>query len=119
MATFPHWLCHLKPLAGTLLPLLVDAFRDVGLCLGSPAPLAPGVGDRAATDLDPLASARVPTLLTLQIQTGTPAIAGGPAHAHPSYGPEEPNMRRGAHGQRMVAQAGAARDTSNGVQKKR
>ena len=28
-------------------------------------------------------------------------------------------MGRGAHGQRMVAQAGAARDTSNGVQKKR
>ena len=26
MATFPRWLYHLKQLAGTLLPLLVDAF---------------------------------------------------------------------------------------------
>ena len=40
MAKFPHWLCHLKHLAGTLLTLLVDAFRDVGLCLRSPAALA-------------------------------------------------------------------------------
>jgi hypothetical protein len=40
MATFPHWLCHLKQLAGTLLTLLVDVFRYVGLCLRSPAVLA-------------------------------------------------------------------------------
>jgi putative transposase len=40
MATFPHWLCHLKQLAGTLLILLVDALRYVGLCLRSPAALA-------------------------------------------------------------------------------
>jgi hypothetical protein len=29
MATFPHWLYHLKQLAGTLLTLLVDALRYV------------------------------------------------------------------------------------------
>jgi hypothetical protein len=40
MATFPHWLCHLQPLAGTLLTPLVDAFRYVGLCRRSPAVLA-------------------------------------------------------------------------------
>jgi putative transposase len=40
MAKFPHWLCHLKQLAGTLLTLLVDALRYVGLCLRSPAALA-------------------------------------------------------------------------------
>jgi transposase InsO family protein len=40
MATFPHWLCHLQPLAGTLLTLLADALRYVGLCLRSPAVLA-------------------------------------------------------------------------------
>jgi putative transposase len=40
MATFAHWRCHLKPLAGTLLTLLVDALRYVGLCLRSPAALA-------------------------------------------------------------------------------
>jgi putative transposase len=40
MATFPHWLCHLQHLAGTLLTLLVDALRYVGLCLRSPAVLA-------------------------------------------------------------------------------
>jgi transposase InsO family protein len=39
MATFPHWLCHLQQLAGTLLTLLVDALRYVGLCLCSPAAL--------------------------------------------------------------------------------
>jgi transposase InsO family protein len=40
MAKFPHWLRHLKQLAGTLLTLLVDALRYVGLCLRSPAALA-------------------------------------------------------------------------------
>jgi transposase InsO family protein len=40
MATFPHWLCHLQQHAGTLLTLLVDALRYVGLCLRSPAVLA-------------------------------------------------------------------------------
>jgi putative transposase len=40
MAKFPHWRCRLKPLAGTLLTLLVDALRYVGLCLRSPAALA-------------------------------------------------------------------------------
>jgi putative transposase len=40
MATFPHWLCHLQQLAGTLLMLLVDSLRYVGLCLRSPAALA-------------------------------------------------------------------------------
>src|SRR5215475_3040546 len=40
MATFPHWLCHLQQLAGTLLTLLVDGLRYVGLCLRSPAALA-------------------------------------------------------------------------------
>ncbi len=40
MATFPHWLCNLKQLAGTLLTLLVDALRYVGLCRRSPAVLA-------------------------------------------------------------------------------
>ena len=40
MATFPHWSCHLKQLAGTLLALLVDVFGYVGLCLRSPAVLA-------------------------------------------------------------------------------
>jgi putative transposase len=39
MATFPHWLCHLIQLAGTLLTLLVDVFRYVGLCLHSPTVL--------------------------------------------------------------------------------
>src|ERR687895_2058009 len=40
MWKFLHWLRHLKPLASTLLTLLVDAFRYVGLCLRSPAALA-------------------------------------------------------------------------------
>jgi putative transposase len=40
MATFPHWLCHLQQLANTLLTLLVDGLRYVGLCLRSPAVLA-------------------------------------------------------------------------------
>jgi hypothetical protein len=40
MAKFPHWLYHLQQLAGTLLTLLVDALRYVGLCLRSPAALA-------------------------------------------------------------------------------
>jgi putative transposase len=40
MAKFPHWLCHLKQLPGTLLTLLVDALRYVGLCLRSPAAVA-------------------------------------------------------------------------------
>jgi len=40
MATFPHWLCHLTQLASTLLTLLVDTLRYVGLCLRSPAVLA-------------------------------------------------------------------------------
>jgi hypothetical protein len=33
MTTFPRWLCHLRQIAGTLLTLLVDALRNVGLCL--------------------------------------------------------------------------------------
>src|SRR5262245_4242577 len=40
MATFSHWLCHLKQLDGTLLTLLAGALRYVGLCLRSPALLA-------------------------------------------------------------------------------
>ena len=40
MAKFLHWLRHLKQRASTLLTLLVDAFRYVGLCLRSPAALA-------------------------------------------------------------------------------
>jgi hypothetical protein len=40
MAKFPHWLCHLQQLAGTLLTVLVDVLRYVALCLHSPAALA-------------------------------------------------------------------------------
>jgi putative transposase len=40
MATFPHWLCHLKQFAGTLLTLLVDALRYASLYLRSPTVLA-------------------------------------------------------------------------------
>jgi putative transposase len=40
MAIVPHRLYHLKQLADTLLTLLVDALRYVGLCLRSPTALA-------------------------------------------------------------------------------
>jgi putative transposase len=40
MTNFPRWLCLLRPLAGTLLTLLLDALCYVAFCLRSPAALA-------------------------------------------------------------------------------
>jgi hypothetical protein len=62
MATFAHWLCDLKQLAGTLLTLLVDALRYVGLCLRSSAALAAGHLFHIPSDyvVEPLSTHRKP-----------------------------------------------------------
>jgi transposase InsO family protein len=40
MTKFPYWLCHVRQPTGTLVTLLVDALRYLGLCLCSPTTLA-------------------------------------------------------------------------------
>jgi hypothetical protein len=78
--------------------------------------LAPGVGPRPTSDVDPLAWPGISCVLAVDIATWTSTDPGGLASAHPPGGPRQPIVGRGPGRQRTLAQAGPAGLTAHRAQ---
>jgi len=68
--------------------------------------LVVGIGHCATENGSPMASARLPSVLVLDVPAWTPLIAGGIPCVHSSHSPRDPVVGRGTHYQCTAAQAG-------------